>query len=87
MPELLASARRTSKVYGISDYSAASGKLRGDGYVLVGDAATFLDPVFSTGVFLALTPIALLCAFIAWVSFTLLTRYVSVGSIASVRQA
>ena len=54
MPELLGSGRRTSKVYGISDYSAASGKLRGDGYVLVGDAATFLDPVFSTGVFLAM---------------------------------
>ena len=54
MPELLAGARRTSKVHGISDYSAASAKLRGDGYVLVGDAATFLDPVFSTGVFLAM---------------------------------
>ena len=54
MPELLGAGRRTSKVYGISDYSAASATLRGDGYVLVGDAATFLDPVFSTGVFLAL---------------------------------
>jgi flavin-dependent dehydrogenase len=54
MPELLGAGRRTSKVYGISDYSASSAKLRGDGYVLVGDAATFLDPVFSTGVFLAL---------------------------------
>ena len=29
--------------------------LAGDGWVLVGDAATFLDPVFSTGVFLAMT--------------------------------
>jgi flavin-dependent dehydrogenase len=47
-------SRRTSKVFAISDYSATSGKMRGDGYVLVGDAATFLDPVFSTGVFLAL---------------------------------
>ena len=28
--------------------------LGGDGWVLVGDAATFLDPVFSTGVFLAM---------------------------------
>jgi 2-polyprenyl-6-methoxyphenol hydroxylase-like FAD-dependent oxidoreductase len=28
--------------------------MAGEGYVLVGDAATFLDPVFSTGVFLAL---------------------------------
>lgn len=54
MAELLASGRRTSKVHGISDYSAASAKLRGDGFVLIGDAATFLDPVFSTGVFLAM---------------------------------
>jgi flavin-dependent dehydrogenase len=54
MPELLGSGRRTSRVHGISDYSAASAKFRGDGYVLVGDAATFLDPVFSTGVFLAM---------------------------------
>ena len=29
--------------------------MRGDGFVLVGDAATFLDPVFSTGVFLAMS--------------------------------
>src|SRR5262249_41643669 len=54
MPDLLSGGRRTSKVYGISDYSAASAKLAGDRYVLVGDAATFLDPVFSTGVFLAM---------------------------------
>ena len=54
MPKLLEGSRRTSSVYAISDYSAASGKMGGDGYVLVGDAATFLDPVFSTGVFLAL---------------------------------
>ena len=54
MPNLLAGGRRTSKVFGISDYSAASARLAGDGYVLIGDAATFLDPVFSTGVFLAM---------------------------------
>jgi len=54
MPGLLEGGRRTSKVYGISDYSAASARLAGDGYVLVGDAAAFLDPVFSTGVFLAM---------------------------------
>jgi len=54
MPELLGGGRRTSKVFGISDYSAASARLAGDGYVLIGDAATFLDPVFSTGVFLAM---------------------------------
>ena len=54
MRGLLEGGRRTSKVYGISDYSAASARLAGDGYVLVGDAAAFLDPVFSTGVFLAM---------------------------------
>jgi flavin-dependent dehydrogenase len=54
MPALLEGSRRSSKVFAISDYSASSAKMAGDGYVLVGDAATFLDPVFSTGVFLAL---------------------------------
>lgn len=54
MPELLAGGRRISGVHGISDYSASSARLVGEGFVLVGDAATFLDPVFSTGVFLAM---------------------------------
>jgi flavin-dependent dehydrogenase len=54
MPSLLAGSRRVSKVHSIADYSAYSGRMGGDGWVLVGDAATFLDPVFSTGVFLAL---------------------------------
>ena len=51
---LLEGAKRISGVHGVSDYSARSSKLGGDGWVLVGDAATFLDPVFSTGVFLAM---------------------------------
>jgi 2-polyprenyl-6-methoxyphenol hydroxylase-like FAD-dependent oxidoreductase len=55
MTELLHGARRVSGVHGVSDYSAASSRLAGDGWVLVGDAATFLDPVFSTGVFLAMS--------------------------------
>jgi len=54
MRELLTGSRRSSGVFGISDYSASSARLAGDGYLLVGDAATFLDPVFSTGVFLAM---------------------------------
>ena len=55
MGKLLAGSRRTSAVHGVSDYSATSEKIAGDGWVLVGDAAAFLDPVFSTGVFLALS--------------------------------
>jgi flavin-dependent dehydrogenase len=51
---LLKGARRVSGIHGVSDYSARSSKLAGDGWALVGDAATFLDPVFSTGVFLAM---------------------------------
>jgi len=51
---LLEGARRVSKAHGISDYSASCDRVAGDGWVLVGDAAAFLDPVFSTGVFLAM---------------------------------
>ncbi|MBB6430173.1 NAD(P)/FAD-dependent oxidoreductase [Algisphaera agarilytica] len=38
----------------ISDYSYTCAPFAGPGYFLVGDAATFLDPVFSTGIFLGL---------------------------------
>jgi len=54
MTGFLAGSRRTSRVFGISDYSTSSARAAGEGWVLVGDAATFLDPVFSTGVFLAM---------------------------------
>jgi flavin-dependent dehydrogenase len=36
------------------EYSYHSKKIGGDGFCLVGDAFAFLDPLFSTGVFLAL---------------------------------
>ena len=52
--EMLSGARRVGPAVGISDYSTSSARAAGDGWVLVGDAATFLDPVFSTGVFLAM---------------------------------
>lgn len=52
--KLLAGARRTSGAHGLSDYSATCDRITGDGWVLVGDAAAFLDPVFSSGVFLAM---------------------------------
>jgi flavin-dependent dehydrogenase len=52
MKEILANGRRTTQVYGTADYSITADRFAGDGWVLVGDAATFLDPVFSTGVYL-----------------------------------
>jgi flavin-dependent dehydrogenase len=55
MTDLLRGARRISGAHGVSDYSASATRLGGDGWALVGDAATFLDPVFSTGVFLAMS--------------------------------
>ena len=55
MREYLAGTTRTSDVGSISDYSFTSTRYGGDGWVLVGDAATFLDPVFSTGVFLGMS--------------------------------
>ena len=36
------------------DYSYAMKQICGDGYVLIGDAARFVDPIFSTGVSIAL---------------------------------
>jgi len=37
-----------------SNYSYSSKRFAGDGYLLAGDAAEFLDPIFSTGVILAM---------------------------------
>lgn len=55
MREYLAGASRTTDVGSVSDYSFTSSRYGGDGWVLAGDAATFLDPVFSTGVFLGMS--------------------------------
>lgn len=50
----LANAKRVAPVRTISDYSYVSKKLAGDRFVLVGDAGAFIDPVFSTGVYLGM---------------------------------
>lgn len=50
----LGKARRVAAVRTISDYSYVSKKLAGDRFVLVGDAGAFIDPVFSTGVYLGM---------------------------------
>jgi flavin-dependent dehydrogenase len=52
MKEILAKGERKTPVAGTSDYSITADRFAGDGWVLVGDSATFLDPVFSTGVYL-----------------------------------
>ena len=47
-------ARRITEVHATGDYSYRNTQLHGDHWLLAGDAAGFIDPIFSTGVFLAL---------------------------------
>jgi 2-polyprenyl-6-methoxyphenol hydroxylase-like FAD-dependent oxidoreductase len=51
---LLENARREWPVRVEKDFSFGSRAYAGDGWVLAGDAGSFLDPVFSTGVAIAL---------------------------------
>jgi flavin-dependent dehydrogenase len=53
--EWLAEARRATEVHTLANFSYTSRRFAGPGYLLAGDAATFLDPIFSTGVLLALS--------------------------------
>jgi len=50
----VAGAERTDKIYSILDYSYRSRNFAGDGFILIGDAYGFLDPIYSSGVLLAL---------------------------------
>jgi flavin-dependent dehydrogenase len=47
-------AERVDKIYSILDYSYRSKQNAGDGFMLIGDAYGFLDPIYSSGVLLAL---------------------------------
>ena len=47
-------ATRLTEVYSASDYSYRNTTLFGDRWLLAGDAAGFIDPIFSTGVFLGI---------------------------------
>jgi flavin-dependent dehydrogenase len=49
----MTSARRVSQVYVEADFSYRTARLHGDQWLLAGDAAGFIDPIFSSGVFLA----------------------------------
>ncbi len=47
-------ARRVTQVFSTGDYSYRNRTFAGERWLMAGDAAGFIDPVFSTGVFLAL---------------------------------
>ena len=50
----IANARRATGFFATRDYSYRSTQVAGNGWVLVGDAFGFLDPLYSSGVLLAL---------------------------------
>jgi flavin-dependent dehydrogenase len=50
----VANGRRATGYFATKDYSYRSKQVAGDGWVLVGDAFGFLDPLYSSGVLLAL---------------------------------
>jgi flavin-dependent dehydrogenase len=52
--EFLANAERARTVGAIPDFSYRVDQISGDGWIFVGDASGFLDPLFSTGAHLAL---------------------------------
>jgi flavin-dependent dehydrogenase len=55
MKERMKKAIRVSPVYSAGDFSYRNTRLAGERWLLAGDAAGFIDPVFSSGVFLAIT--------------------------------
>jgi flavin-dependent dehydrogenase len=54
MKERMKKAVRVSPVYSVGDFSYRNTRLAGERWLLAGDAAGFIDPVFSSGVFLAI---------------------------------
>ena len=62
--QMLREAKLTAGPSVVKDWSYVSQRLVGDGYVLVGDAACFVDPLFSSGVHLALMSGVLAAAYV-----------------------
>ena len=54
LEERVAGAEQVMPVRVVQDFSYCAEQIAGDGWVLVGDAFAFLDPIYSTGVLLAL---------------------------------
>lgn len=61
---MLNEAGLVSGPFVVKDWSYVCDRLVGDGYVLAGDAACFVDPLFSSGVHLALTSGVLSAAYV-----------------------
>ena len=62
--DMLAGARMIRAPRVVKDWSYTSERMAGDGWLLVGDAACFVDPLFSSGVHLALMSAMMAAAYI-----------------------
>ena len=65
---MVADARMIAPPRVIKDWSYTSDRMIGDGWILVGDAACFIDPLFSSGVHLAMMSALMAAAYIRAVS-------------------
>ncbi len=61
---MLENAKMDSDPTVVMDWSYTAGKMYGPGYILAGDAACFVDPLFSSGVHLALMSGVLAAAYV-----------------------
>jgi flavin-dependent dehydrogenase len=61
---LLRDSRLVHGPFVLKDWSYVSERVVGDGYILIGDAACFVDPLFSSGVHLALMSGVLAAAYV-----------------------
>jgi len=52
--ERMKDAERVTQIYARKDFSFRMRNIVGPNYALIGDAAGFIDPIFSTGVFMAM---------------------------------
>ena len=62
--QMLSGARLTAGPSVVKDWSYTSSETVGDGWILVGDAACFVDPLFSSGVHLAMMSAVMAAAYV-----------------------
>ena len=55
LAQRMANAEPVSPLTATANYSYSSPRFSGDGYILIGDAAAFIDPLFSSGVMMAMS--------------------------------
>ncbi|HEV2545936.1 MAG TPA: NAD(P)/FAD-dependent oxidoreductase [Stellaceae bacterium] len=67
--ERMANAEPIGPLTATANYSYYSQRCTGDGYILIGDAASFIDPLFSSGVMMAMSSAAFAAEVVdAWLS-------------------